>query len=111
MKKSMTPFEREVMLLGLLQQFIEEKLTHGQLLMQLRKKVLGFSQERYASLAGISRRTLSDIELDKESITLTTLNRVFKPLGLKLGLLPRQKHMMQELLSNLTQQGAPDDHS
>ncbi|ALV91756.1 MULTISPECIES: helix-turn-helix domain-containing protein [Pantoea] len=111
MKKTMTPFEREAMLLDLLQQFIEEKLTHGQLLMQLRKKVLGFSQDRYASLAGISRRTLSDVEQDKESITLTTLNRAFKPLGLKLGLLPRQTHMMQVLLTNLIQHGESHDHS
>ena len=110
MKKTMTPFEREAMLLDLLQQFIEEKLTHGQLLMQLRKKVLGFSQDRYASLAGISRRTLSDVEQDKESITLTTLNRAFKPLGLKLGLLPRQTHMMQVLLTKLIQHGESHDH-
>ena len=107
----MNPFERESALIKLLQDAIQDDFTHGKLLRKIRKEVLGFSQERYASLAGISRRTLSDVELDKESITLTTLNRVFKPLGLKLGLLPRQKHMMQELLSNLTQQGAPDDHS
>ena len=107
----MNPFERESALIKLLQDAIQDDFTHGKLLRKIRKEVLGFSQERYASLAGISRRTLSDVELDKESITLTTLNRVFKPLGLKLGLLPRQKHMMQELLSNLTQQGTPDDHS
>ena len=107
----MSPFEREAAFLDLLEEAIKNNLTHGKLLRKIRKEVLGFSQERYASLAGISRRTLSDVELDKESITLTTLNRVFKPLGLKLGLLPRQKHMMQELLSNLTQQGTPDDHS
>lgn len=107
----MNPFERESALIKLLQDAIQNDFTHGKLLRKIRKEVLGFSQERYASLAGISRRTLSDVELDKESITLTTLNRVFKPLGLKLGLLPRQKHMMQELLSNLTQQGTPDDHS
>jgi len=67
-------------------------------------------QERYAALAGISRRTLSDIEQDKENVTLTTLNKAFRPLGLKLGLLPRQPHMLQTLLAQLTQQGASDDH-
>lgn len=111
MKKTMSPFEREAMLLDLLQQFIEEKFTQGALLMQLRRKVLGFSQERYATLAGISRRTLSDIEQDKESVTLIMLNRAFKPLGLKLGLLPRQTHMMQALFVQLTQHGESHDHS
>ncbi|ERK07422.1 MAG: helix-turn-helix domain-containing protein [Pantoea sp.] len=110
MTKKLSPFEREAMLLELLQQFMKEQLTQGELLMQLRKKVLGFSQERYATLAGISRRTLSDIELDKESITLTTLNRALKPLGLKTGVLPRQPHMMQTLLTQLAQSGDHHDH-
>ncbi len=107
MTKTMTPFEREALLLALLRQSIEEKSTQGQLLMQLRKQVLGFSQERYAALAGISRRTLSDIEQDKESVTL---NRAFKPLGLEIGLLPQQSHMRQTLLAQLAQQGASHDH-
>ncbi|HAU5562546.1 helix-turn-helix domain-containing protein [Pantoea sp. SM3] len=107
----MSPFEREAVFLDLLEEAIKNNLTHGKLLRKIRKELLGFSQERYASLAGISRRTLSDVEQDKESITLTTLNRVFKPLGLRLGLLPRQTHMMQELLTNLTQHGEPNDHS
>ncbi|MGK3126102.1 helix-turn-helix domain-containing protein [Candidatus Pantoea formicae] len=106
----MSPFEREAAFLDLLEEAIKNNLTHGKLLRKIRKELLGFSQERYASLAGISRRTLSDVEQDKESITLTTLNRVFKPLGLRLGLLPRQTHMMQELLTNLTQHGEPNDH-
>ncbi|KJV49277.1 XRE family transcriptional regulator [Pantoea sp. BL1] len=106
----MSPFEREAVFLDLLEEAIKNNSTHGKLLRKIRKELLGFSQERYASLAGISRRTLSDVEQDKESITLTTLNRVFKPLGLRLGLLPRQTHMMQELLTNLTQHGEPNDH-
>ncbi len=108
--KNLTPFEREAMMLDLLQQFIQEQLTQGTLLMQLRKKVLGFSQERYSALAGISRRTLSDIEQDKENVTLTTLNKAFRPLGLKIGLLPRQTHMLQTLLTQLAQQGKSHDH-
>ncbi|WP_243077604.1 helix-turn-helix domain-containing protein [Pantoea sp. MQR6] len=94
MKITISPFQREAMLLELLQQLIEDKLPQGELLMQLRKKVLGFSQERYAALVGINRRTLSDIEQDKENTTLSTLNRAFKTLGLKLGVLPRQPHII-----------------
>lgn len=106
----MSPFEREAAFLELLEKAIKSDLTHGKLLRKIRKELLGFSQDRYASLAGISRRTLSDVEQDKESITLTTLNRAFKPLGLKLGLLPRQTHMMQVLLTNLIQHGESHDH-
>lgn len=109
MKKILSPFEREAMLLDLLQQFLEEKLSQGELLMQLRKNVLGFSQERYAALAGISRRTLSDIEQDRENTTLATLNRALKPLGLKTGIVPRQSHMLQTLMLQLTAGENHDD--
>jgi DNA-binding XRE family transcriptional regulator len=111
MKQTISPFQREAMLLELLQQFIEDKLSQGELLMQLRKKVLGFSQERYAALVGISRRTLSDIEQDKENSTLSTLNRAFYPLGLKLGVLPRQPHMLKTLLIQLADHGESNDHT
>ncbi|WP_145338955.1 helix-turn-helix domain-containing protein [Pantoea sp. PSNIH1] len=110
MMKTMTPFEREALFLALLRQSIEEKASHGKLLMQLRKQVLGFSQDRYAALAGISRRTLSDIEQDKESVTLNVLNRAFRPLGLEMGVLPQQSHMRQTLIALLAQQGASHDH-
>lgn len=76
----------------------------------LRKKALGFSQQRYALLAGISRRTLSDIEQDKDSTTLTMLNRAFKPLGLRAGLLPRQPHLLQTLIQQLIASGEHNDH-
>lgn len=111
MKKTISPFQREAMLLELLQHFIEDKLSQGELLMQLRKKVLGFSQERYSALVGISRRTLSDIEQDKENTTLSTLNRPFKSSGLKLGVLPRQPHMLKTLLIQLADHGESNDHT
>ncbi len=52
------------------------------------KNVLGLSQEQYANLVGISRRTLTDIEQDKGKLTQSVLDKVFKPLGLKAGLVP-----------------------
>jgi len=76
----------------------------------LRKKALGFSQQRYALLAGISRRTLPDIEQDKDNTTLTMLNRAFKPLGLRAGLLPRKPHLLQTLIQQLTASGEHNDH-
>lgn len=109
MKKTLSPFERETMLLDLVQEFLEEKLSQGELLMKLRKNVLGFSQERYAALAGISRRTLSDIEQDRENTTLATLNLALKPLGLKTGIVPRQPHMLKTLMLNLAT-GEDHDH-
>jgi transcriptional regulator with XRE-family HTH domain len=107
----MNPFEHESALIDVLQDSILNNVPHGVSIRRIRKEVLKLSQDRYATLAGISRRTLSDIERDKESVTLTMLNRAFKPLGLKLGLLPRQTHMLQALLTQLTQHGESHDHS
>jgi len=106
----MNPFELESALIDLLKDSIVNNVPHGVLIRRIRREVLKLSQDRYAALAGISRRTLSDIEQDKESVTLSTLNRAFKPLGLKLGLLPRQTHMMRALLTQLTQPGESHDH-
>lgn len=91
--------DREAALLVLLEQFYADELTEGQLLRALRRDVLGLSQTDYASLVGISRRTLSDLEGDKSNITLAVMNRVFKPLGLKVGLLPRQRHLLEKALN------------
>jgi len=108
MNKTLSPLEREAIMLTLRQQFIQEELTQGELPKLLRKKVLGFSQQRYALLAGISRRTLSDIEQDKGNTTLTTLNRAFKPLGLRTGYYRvSQPHLLQTLIQQRT---APGEH-
>lgn len=41
-------------------------------------------------------------ELDRENSTLAPLNRALNPLGLKTGLLPRQSHMLETLMLQLT---------
>ena len=46
------------------------------------------SQEQYANFVGISRRTLADIELNKGSLSQSIMDKVLKPLGLQMGLVP-----------------------
>ena len=96
--KNLSGDEREALLLALVQALYKDEITEGMLLQRLRKQVLGLTQEQYATLVGISRRTLSDIERDKAQLTLTVMNRVFKPLGLKVGLLPRSRGLLQKLV-------------
>ncbi|WP_280566786.1 hypothetical protein [Chromohalobacter sp. 296-RDG] len=52
-----------------------------------------------ATLTRISRRTLSDIETDKGSQSLTLLNSAFRPFGLSVGLLPKSPALRQRLLN------------
>lgn len=96
-RETMTAAEREALLLSLLRRLYAEELSEGQLLRALRRQVLGLSQDDYARLVGVSRRTLSDIERDVASTSLSVLNRVFKPLGLRAGVMPRQAALLQKL--------------
>lgn len=94
----LTPQEREALLLTSLQKILDGELTEGKVLRQLRKDILGMSQDQYAALVGISRRTLSDIENDIGSQSIAVINSVFKPFGLRLGLLPSSKFLFEKLV-------------
>ena len=67
-------------------------------LRKLRREVLGLSQQEYADLVGVSRRTLSDLEGDRGNVSLAVMNRVYRPLGLRVGLLPSQADALFEVL-------------
>jgi len=97
--KSRHPDDREAVLVALLQRLYADELTTGQLLRALRRDVLGLSQTRYAELVGISRRSLSDLEGDKGNATLEVMDRVFRPLGLEVGLLPRKRRLLEQALT------------
>ncbi len=96
--KKLSGEEREALLVKLLSDVLRGDSTEGSLLRSLRKEVAGMSQEQYANLVGISRRTLSDIERDAGSQTIPVVNRAFKPFGLKVGLLPRNQSLLEQLL-------------
>lgn len=49
------------------------------------KKTMRLTTAEMAQLAGVSFRTLQDIEREKSEGTVQTMNRVFGVLGLKLG--------------------------
>ena len=98
-RKELSSIEREALLTTLATQLVREEISSGQVLRQLRRDVLGMSQTQYADLVGISRRTLSDLEADKASPTIALLNQVFRPLGLQVGLLPRNRELRERLLS------------
>ncbi|MDI5934421.1 helix-turn-helix transcriptional regulator [Halomonas kalidii] len=97
-RREHTPDEREARLVSLTRQLLAGEISEGRLLRTLRREVLGLSQEDYARLVGVSRRTLSDMEGDKGNISLAVMNRVYRPLGLRVGLIPRQTALLERLL-------------
>ena len=50
-----------------------------------RRVAQGLTQDQAAAAAGVSRRTLSDLETGRERITLGNLNRLLRALGLELA--------------------------
>ena len=102
-RKELTSIEREALLTTLAAQLVREEISSGQVLRQLRREVLGMSQTQYADLVGISRRSLSDLEADKASPTVALLNQVFRPLGLQVGLLPRNRELARHAIRDLAE--------
>ncbi|MGE0633465.1 MAG: helix-turn-helix domain-containing protein [Pseudobdellovibrionaceae bacterium] len=50
------------------------------------RAVLNLSQQDFSKLVGISKKIISDIELNKGNPRVQTLNKIFAPLGLEVGL-------------------------
>ncbi|QOR39014.1 helix-turn-helix domain-containing protein [Billgrantia diversa] len=98
-KRTLSPEAREQALLAVIQALIKGDIDEGQALRRLRRDTLGLSQQAYADLVGISRRTLSDLEQGKGNVSLAVMNRVFRPLGLRVGLLPRQPALLEKALA------------
>ena len=92
--------EREDLLIKLLRAVQHDGMTEGQLLRILRKDFLEMNQDEYAALVKISRRTLSDIERDAGNPSLPVLKRVFRPLGLRIGLVPPSESMQRRMLTS-----------
>lgn len=74
------------------------EITQGEALKMLRIKVLGLNQDLYAKLINVSRKTLSEIENDRGNYSADIINKVFKPFGLKVGLVPSSPHVLSLLL-------------
>lgn len=84
---------------GIIKQLLLGEVTQGNALKSLRIEVLGLKQDAFARLVGVSRKTLSDVENDKGNYTSDIINKLFKPFGLQVGLVPTSKHLLAMLLA------------
>ncbi|MCX8845015.1 helix-turn-helix domain-containing protein [Vibrio parahaemolyticus] len=95
---STRPSERKTEANKIIKHLLLGELTQGQALKSLRINVLGLKQDVFARLVDVSRKTLSDIENDRGSYNTEILNKVFKPFGLKVGMLPSSPDVLKSLL-------------
>ncbi|MGY8812649.1 MAG: helix-turn-helix domain-containing protein [Pseudomonadales bacterium] len=84
--KEMTLEERKAYIQTVADEVAQGRLTLGGAVKRLRENVLGVNQERFAVACKISKRALSQLEVDSGNPTLATLQAVFKKFGLKISL-------------------------
>ncbi|WGE81004.1 helix-turn-helix domain-containing protein [Actinobacillus equuli subsp. haemolyticus] len=97
-RPKMNGIERQLIRETIIVQLLKGEISQGQALRRLRVEALGINQQDYLKLAKVSRQTLSNIENDKGNYSIETINQVFKPMGLKLGLMPISKDLMDSFL-------------
>jgi transcriptional regulator with XRE-family HTH domain len=84
--KEMTLEERKAYIQAVADEVAQGKLTLGGAVKRLRENLLGVNQERFAMACKISKRALSQLEVDSGNPTLATLDAVFNKFGLKISL-------------------------
>ena len=81
--------ERNRILNELQQQLASGEITIGGAVRRLRQEVTGLQQARFAQMCKLSLRALRQLELDESNPTVQTLNSVFNPFGMQVGIVPK----------------------
>ncbi len=81
----MTVVERTALIESIQEALAQGTLETGEAVRRLRVEVTGLHQAQFAKMCKISVRTLVHIEHGKGNQTLKSLNAVFRPFGLKMG--------------------------
>jgi transcriptional regulator with XRE-family HTH domain len=98
--KTLTAEQRETFVREQLGLALCGEISEGTLLRRLRKTILKMNQAQFAELAKIGRRSLSDLENDRGTATLSSVNAAFSPFGLRLALLPMNGVLTQQVCAD-----------
>lgn len=82
---SMTVAERTLLIESIQQGLASDTLAIGEAVRRLRVEVTGLHQSQFAKMCKISVRTLVHIEHGEGNQTLKSLNAVFRPFGMQMG--------------------------
>ncbi|MGE8098829.1 helix-turn-helix domain-containing protein [Pseudomonas fluorescens] len=88
---SMTVSERTLLIESIQQELANDTLAIGEAVRQLRVEVTGLHQSQFAKMCKISVRTLVHIEHGEGNQTLKSLNAVFRPFGMQMGVVKIQR--------------------
>lgn len=79
--------ERRCFLEELSREFSAGTLSISDAVIRLREDVTGMPQGMFAAMCKISIRTLRRLELGESNPTVQTLNAIFKPFGMQIGII------------------------
>lgn len=82
---SLSVAERTALIESIQQALAQGALDLGEAVRRLRVEVTGLHQTQFARMCKISVRTLVHIEHGEGNQTLKSLNAVFRPFGMKMG--------------------------
>lgn len=80
--------ERQALLEELQAGLRDARLTVGAAVRRLRTELTGLRQDQFARMCRISLNTLQQLEHDQGNPTVRTLNAVFGPFGMRVGIVP-----------------------
>lgn len=83
--------QRGIILDELQAQLLAGSISIGSAVKRLRTEITGLRQQQFAGMCKISLRTLRQLEQDEGNPTLQTLNGVFRPFGMRVGIVPLGK--------------------
>ncbi len=92
-------FERNQKIREVIFKVVTSEFTQGQALKVLRMDIIGLKQDAYAKLVKVSRKTISEIENDRGNYTVDIINKVFKPFGLKVELVPQSTSLLSRMFT------------
>ncbi|VVO27651.1 helix-turn-helix domain-containing protein [Pseudomonas fluorescens] len=105
---SMTVAERTVLIESIQEALAQGTLEISDAVRQLRVEVTGLHQTQFAKMCKISVRTLVHIEHGEGNQTLKSLNAVFRPFGLKMGVV-RIRRVRADTAPSLARDGGKLD--
>jgi transcriptional regulator with XRE-family HTH domain len=82
---------RSLLIEGIQQGLMQGTIEIGAAVRRLRVEVTGLHQSQFARMCRISVRTLVHIEHGEGNQTLKSLNAVFRPFGMKMGVVRIQR--------------------
>ena len=88
MKKRLAPLKRAAFQAAFEDRVLRGEITVGKAIREIRQTILAVQQDQMARMMRVSKNTLGAIERDEGTERISTLEKVLKPLGYRITIVP-----------------------